>query len=106
MARSLSLALLALVGGLITVLVLTRPAPAQGSRHAPPQLWEYHVVPSESGVFGSAEEDRTLLNQLGSAGWELVSVTMSGHGRPRYYILKRPGRASQGRGGGAIPLTP
>lgn len=43
-------------------------------RHSTPTAWEYH----EEAMFdGPADERRARLAELGSKGWELVSVVAS-----------------------------
>jgi hypothetical protein len=38
----------------------------------------------------SMAEPISILNQLGSEGWELVSVGFTDHQMPRSYLFKRP----------------
>ena len=54
--------------------------------------WEYNTVVLETGFFSSgrmdAEKFQGKLDELGRAGWELVSVSMGNMTEPRLIFKK------------------
>ena len=49
--------------------------------------WEYRIVENTDAMYSEIAE---MLNDLGSQGWELVSVRGKKHGKLKVFYFKRP----------------
>lgn len=79
----------------LCVLVIAIGLTSHGQASNPPAPeWQYKVVhlsppPDASGYKGYEAYFTTQLNQLGMAGWEVVSSTHEEQGSGLWYTLKR-----------------
>jgi len=60
-----------------------------------PIRWEYETVrPPRDETRKEAEDPATVLNRLGSEGWELAGTVDYAGGGTKYLVFKRPVRGS------------
>ncbi|WP_115864130.1 DUF4177 domain-containing protein [Halorussus litoreus] len=60
-----------------------------------PVRWEYETLrPPRNETKKEATDPKAELNELGAAGWELVSTVEYEGGGTKYLVFKRPASAS------------